>query len=424
MVFGWGKKKEPEPEIPQTKHISLSDVLGDASNILELRKSHAIEDIKFNRDQAVPLLRELSYIGRALEEDDLNVDDIDTNIRIIVIRGKKQVIDIIKKDIIDLPKVDTYEDAVSLHAILKQILKKVGDALGRQTRVIHIFAKRYAGKLKEILAEINSINTEIQKILKNFEDSSSSFAEIKDLLEQISNTRQSNSNSKHKITLLNEDIATCDGRIAACTESIKKIKSSPRYAELLKQKAALDGFCLQKTQLKGKVVDQFTKISRPLGRYEYTSSLDKEQKLLLSEMIQHPFNALTTDNKDTILVILENVKKGILSGSISVKDKTKSITHVTEVEEALDGMISEISEHLARQAAAEATIAELTPSDLLGLEKELEKITRNKENSEAKIQSLDEEISANESAMPRILNNIESKLCRFSNTRYILTDKK
>lgn len=424
MVFGWGKKREPEPEIPQTKQIALSDVLGAASNILELRKSQTIEDVRFHRELAVPLLRELSNIGRALEEDDLNVDDIDKNIRVIVIRGKKQVIDIIKKDIADLPKVSTYEDAVSLHIILKQILKKVGDTLGRQTRVIHIFAKKYAGKLKEILAEISSINAEIQKILKNFEDSTSSFAEIKDLLGQISSTRQSNSDSERKIALLNEDVVACNNKIATCTESIKEIKSSARYTKLLKQKEMLDGFYLQKTQLKGRVVDQFTKISRPLSRYEYASSLDKEQKLLLSEMIQHPFDALTANNKDTISVILENVKKGIISGSISVKDKTKSTSHVTEVQEALDGMISEISRHLTRQAAVETAISELTPSELPGLEKELEKTTRNKEDSEAKIQSLDKEISANESAMPRIINNIESKLGRFSNTRYAITDKK
>ena len=39
---------------------------------------------------------------------------------------------------------------------------------GRQTRVIHIFAKKYAAQLKENLEVMNSNHAEIQKLLKNY----------------------------------------------------------------------------------------------------------------------------------------------------------------------------------------------------------------------------------------------------------------
>jgi hypothetical protein len=147
MVFGWGKKKEDKisvEEIPQNKEISLSNVPEIISDLSELRKSQALTEIKNLRNSTEPLIDELMKIGNLLEKDSLNIDDVDKHLAVIVVRGKKQVIDVIKKGVVPLPKISSFDDAEKLDSTLNLILKKVGDVLGRQTRVIHIFAKKYA----------------------------------------------------------------------------------------------------------------------------------------------------------------------------------------------------------------------------------------------------------------------------------------
>ena len=67
-----------------------------------------------------------------MRKTSLNIDDIDKHLAIIVVRGKKQVIDIIKKGVVHLPKISSLEDAEELNLVLSQTLKKVGDVLGRQ----------------------------------------------------------------------------------------------------------------------------------------------------------------------------------------------------------------------------------------------------------------------------------------------------
>jgi len=168
MVFGWGKKKQeetPVEEIPQNKEISLSDVPKIISDLSALRKSQTLSEINNLRNKTAPLIDDLMKIGNVLEKDDLNMDDVDKHLSIIVVRGKKQVIDMIKKDVVSLPKISSFEDAEKLNSALNLILKKVGDVLGRQTRVIHIFAKKYAGQLKENLQFMNSNNSEISYLL-------------------------------------------------------------------------------------------------------------------------------------------------------------------------------------------------------------------------------------------------------------------
>ncbi len=62
MVFGWGKKKELEPEgLDLQKQIQLYDVPKIIRQILELRQSQILSEIKSLRNNTEPLIRELDY---------------------------------------------------------------------------------------------------------------------------------------------------------------------------------------------------------------------------------------------------------------------------------------------------------------------------------------------------------------------------
>ena len=72
------------------------------------------------------MIKELAGIAKTLEKDDLKVEDIDKHLRIIVVRGKKQVIDVIKKDSKDLPEISSFDDVLDMSNVLNQKLKKIG----------------------------------------------------------------------------------------------------------------------------------------------------------------------------------------------------------------------------------------------------------------------------------------------------------
>jgi len=114
MVFGWGKKKQEEKllvETPQEKEVQLTDVHKILSELNQLRKSQILSEIKHLRNKTEPLIHDLMEIGNHLSKDNLNVDDIDKHLAIIVVRGKKQVIDVIKKDVVPLPEISSIDDA-------------------------------------------------------------------------------------------------------------------------------------------------------------------------------------------------------------------------------------------------------------------------------------------------------------------------
>ncbi|MGY5143969.1 MAG: exonuclease SbcC [Candidatus Nitrosopumilus sp. bin_32a] len=424
MVFGWGKKKQeetPVEKILQNKEILLADVPKIITDLSTLRKSQTLSEINDLRNKTEPLIKELMKIGNVLEKDNLNMDDVDKHLAIIVVRGKKQVIDMIKKDVISLPKISSFEDAEKVNSMLNLILKKVGDVLGRQTRVIHIFAKKYATQLKENLAVMNSNHSEINDLLKNYSFTKSLADEIHARLNEIKELTKSLDEKIKKISEINNDLDSTLDEISVLQNSIDETKSSENYKKYLILKNTLDEFAEQKSVIKNQINTQFTKISRPLSRYEYVSSLDKDQKNILSNLVSEPFDVLSVNNKDSIILILENVRKGIVSGSISVKDVEKTSFQITETEESVDSFIKQVSEYHEKLKQMQSDADSLMPDNLVSLESDLAKTISLNDDFKLKSKTFQGEIDEINSKIPKLVLEIEDKLREFSNTKYVIS---
>jgi len=424
MVFGWGKKKQVEEPVerkPVNQNISLSEVPKIIDDLSRLRESQTLSEIKHLRNNTAPLIDDLMKIGIVLEKDNLNVDDIDKHLAIIVVRGKQQVIDILKKDVKTLMQVSTIDDAKKLDYFLTQLLKKVGDVLGRQTRVIHIFAKKYANQLTDNLKIMNGNSDSISKLLKHYESTQSTFDEITEMLNKIEslNTELSDK-AKRNIEIL-DNLKSFEEKKITLQTSLDEIHSSENYKKYVGLENKLTEFTNQKLKIKSEIDTQFTKISRPLGRYAYGSSLDKEQSGILSALVDDPFDALRSENLDTIIVILENIRKGISSGSISVKDAEKTLSQLTETEELLDSFIKKVSGYSDIFNSMKNELSELKPKNLTSLENEFSKNTASENDSHLKSKNILSEIDDINSKIPEVISKIEGKLRIFSNSKYLIS---
>ena len=425
MVFGWGNKKPVEPtRVERTaanQNISLSDVPQIISDLSKLRESQTLSEIKNLRNNTAPLIDDLMKLGIVLEKDDLKVDNIDKHLAIIVVRGKQQVIDILKKDVKNLMQVSTMDDAKKLDYFLNQLLKKVGDVLGRQTRVIHIFAKKYANQLTNNLKIMNENSTNISKLLKHFASTQSSFDEITQMLNKIKSLNQElDDKTKRNIEILDNFKSFKEKKISL-QNSIDEIHSSENFKKYIDLQNKLNEFTNQKSKIKSEIDTQFTKISRPLGRYAYGSALDKDQNRILSTLVDDPFSALISANSDTIILILENIKKGINSGSISVKDTEKTLSQLTETEECLESFIQKVHDYSTVFDSMKNDLNNLKPQNLTSLENEFSKTDNFENDAQLKSKTILSEINEINSQIPQLISKIEDKLQLFSNTTYSIS---
>ena len=422
MVFGWGKKKDEKQTMetaPSEKEIHLSDVKNIIDEITSLREKTLIEESEYFKNKISHQLYELVKIAKKLERDDLNTDDIDRHLKMLVLRGKTQVIDTIKKEAdTQFSDLKTIDDVLNFDKKSSQILKKIGDVLGRQTRVIHIFAKKYANKLKFILSNQKSDLDEIKIMLGNYTKMKDNITDVLDDLNKISSLKKLQETSKTKMEQLQHLINTIDKKTVQIEQDIEKLKSSNEYAKFLEIKKQIDDLDSEKRQITHEIDLQFTKISRPLSKYSYITSLEKHQKQLMGKLIDRPFTVLSAENKIDIITILQAARKNVLSSSISVKDPDKTITQIDETTEMLDSFISKVSEFNTTKGKLEDSLSIFNVRDLNQKELELSKLSDDKQNLESKIHIIEEDNSNSKKEVPDLVIDIEIKLKAISSSKY------
>ena len=419
MVFGWGKKKKSfEYEtIQDEREIKLDEINPKIEEIQNLRKKTIVAESKTFRKKIEYKLDEVSKIIIELEKDDLNVDDIDKHLEILVVRGKKQVIDTVKKENFEiLPDIKSYEDVQALSELVSHKLKRIGDALGRQSKVIHIFAKKYAGRLKSHLKVLNSDHGELQSLVDNYKKLNDDASDISEKIIKHAESKNKLATYDKRITDTKNSIEEFQKKIENTQKSISELKSGKKYSKYVETQKKLES--LSPKQIQDKINSQFTKISRPLSRYEYGSSLDKPQRVLMEKLINNPFDVLILANKNDIIKILSSVRKGVESGSLSVKDPQKSLSSIDETIEMLAGFVKEKSEFTNKKDNLQKELDAFDIKELKQKEDFLAKTENDKSYTESQIQNLEQQISNIKNNLPQILTDIEIKLRGISATKY------
>jgi len=425
MVFGWGKKESRQNVSDvalQKKQILLSDVQNIVSEIRSIQAKTIIVEAKTFRNKINSSCETILHIAIDLERDTLNVDDIDVHLKRLVERGKNEVISVIKREAtVQLPEINSFEDVKIFNAASNRMLKKIGDALGRQTRVIHIFAKKYAGKLKDDLKVMTDRNDEITATITNY-------SKLETKIEQIFETMNKIEQSKKLIIDLGEqqkltkkiigDLVTTINRDE---KEIKDIKNSSEYAKFLEINENLDSLSSEKNKIKNEIELQFTKISRPLNKYVYVSSLDKPQKKLLAILLENPYHILIDANKQDIVQILESTRRGVQSGSISVKNTDKSLSQIDETLSLLPGFIEKISVFNRSKSDSESKLLVFNNEQLRQKESALNKHKNDKSSLESKIGSTEKELRDTTEFIPKCFKSVESILNQISAVQYTIT---
>ncbi len=428
MVFGWGKKKtvdyeEPVEKVhPISQTITLDEIPKVLDDLVILRKKTLAAEIKSHRNRIDPQREVLLKIANELYEDDLNTDDLDPHLQIMVNRGKKEVISSIKKEFANpFPEINSPDDVPRFKKVSSSGIKKVGDMLGKHSRVIHILASKYAKKLKEDLESLTHDLGEVDKLINNFSATETFVEEILELLSSREKTLQKISKQN---TRMNELIASLNEKkqkIEEFQNAIQEIKNSSDYKTYLDIKSKLSNHDSEEKQIRHRMDDEFTKISRPLGKFVHISSHDKELKGLTAKLASTPYDALDQNNIVGIRNILDSIITGIDTGSVSVKDASKSKQSIDEIKRVIPSLITEKETFETKKHELISKLENFDLKSLQNAENDLNREERNISDISSKIKSFEEETLDLTNSLSTLLHKIETNLKDVTSTSYTIS---
>ncbi|MFZ0183645.1 MAG: hypothetical protein WAL88_02290 [Nitrosotalea sp.] len=423
MVFGFGKKKAQEH--PATTHneriIGIEEIPGILQEIQSPYITESINIAKSVRDEVEAHKKKIHSLILQLEHDDLKLDDIDKNLMIIVKRGKDSIVSIIKKETTSsLTNATKYDQVILLNTEISQTLKRIGDVLGLNSRIIHIFAKKYAGSLKEEIAKIASKRNQLQVSINHIENLKINGENIVDLSKKISEEKSKIIQKTNRVSEIISELDILKNNFSVHEKQIHDLKALKEYTKYLEIKNSIESLSSEKNQIKNIIDMQFSKISRPLDKYSYISAFEKPVKKMMDELVSNPYEVISTHNKPTIIQILEAVAKSVSSASISVKDTDKSLEQIRETISRLDEFITLKESYSNKVSTLEKDLIVFDIKSLESKEHSLHKSKTNFSNMESIKKKLEAEINEDSSMLEKHISEIESDLTRVSKSKIIL----
>lgn len=415
MVFGWGKKKDvkeaQEPTSKFEKRILLSEINKTIKENEAQRIKKIVEQTKPIREQTDNERKKIIIVVSELERDDLKADEVDKHLKILIERGKKTVISGLRKETaINFSKAEKYSEILDLNSEIEQILKRSGDILGTNTRVMHVFARKYADRFKMHLANIATSKAKLQKLVDNHTKFESTVSEILDVSEKIKNSKKEIEEKNQRLLEIKNNLESLDRTTQTLESDINNLRSRPEYQEFLKIKKSIDSLAPEKEKIKYEIDLQFSKIYRPLGKYSYISSLEKPVKKIMEIMIENPSEAIIPENKHSIIEVLQAVVKGVVSGNVSVKDSQKAIAQIEETISMLDEFLKMKEAYSQKLVVLENKLGIFNIKSLEEKERTLQKVKTDKMQEETKTKTLENEINEGSKLIPRFIKEAEDKM--------------
>ena len=422
MVFGWGKKKTQQYEEDITsreKEIFLSEIPDIIKQLKSIKEKTIISETDIFRNKIKSNCDSILKTVGDFEHASIKSEDLDPHLYTILQRGKKQVVSTIKQECtVNFPDIISLNEVLTFHKLSTRMLKKIGDMVGRQSTVLHTLANKFANKLKADLINLKNGNDEIQTLIDNhinFEDKAN------EILENIDKYNQSekaivvmNNNQKQ----MKKNVKDLSSTIQYDMDEIESIKSSKEYTNFSKVQENIGNLSVGMYKIKNDIEIQFTKISRPLNKYVYITSLGKSEKKLLEDLANNPFDIISKTSKQDITKILELVRNSVQSGAVSVKDVNKSLLHIDETLEKLDSFLRKISEHNQSKDNLENDLKNYNFENLRQNELKLRKHQDDKSKTESKTESLHVEIDNVNESLPNQIKFIETSLNKISPILY------
>lgn len=421
MVFGLGKKKTPEqPQAPAqaAKSVSLEDLPTVLRQVESPQIEEAVSAAKATKAEVDAHRKKILDLILHLESDDLNLDDVDRNLGVIVKRGKNAVVSTIKKETTSaLTSASKYEQAVLLNAEINQMLKKIGDVLGLNSRIIHIFAKKYADSLKEEIAKVARSRNQLQSSINTVEGLRTEIKAITELGQKIAEHRMAMSQRSDRIAEIESEIQSIGDTMARLEKQIHDLRSGDGYSRFFEIKNKIGSMSAEKSEIRKTVDLQFSKISRPLGRYSYISSFEKPVRKMMDDMLTNPYDVISQQNKGSVVQILEAVEKSVVSGSISVKDSEKALEQIQETISRLDEFIALKESYSSRVSDLEKDLAVFDSKMLESKEHDLQKARADLANIESVKKKLEGEVRDSSHSLAKSIAEAEAGLARLTGSK-------
>ena len=233
----------------------------------------------------------------------------------------------------DLPSTEllAFEDIMQLRERVAQDMAHLGVAW----KGYKLTAQKSArSRTVRLYAQLKQIDGEFSRLTTLINTNSSKVTALKRCQEQakLLTTRVKEAREvAERLKALESNLESLESTRANVEVQIERIKSTPEFEASVKLRGDLLELENRRMEITSRVYNDFSSLTRPLGKYGYIAGPSKEKRGLLDSYISETPRALSVTNDEAIQEILRDLRKYILRGRIEVKNPQKTVLNIEKM---------------------------------------------------------------------------------------------
>jgi hypothetical protein len=306
--------------------LTISEALILLQHIESEKVKALVRDLSPIKKSARVSLESIAKIADNLEHENIKLEEL--RFKSIVENSKRTVAASLKREACsDLPLSESMQDIKKFNYRLESIMNRFGEVSSSHNRVMNIFMKKYAGKLKGEFETLSSLFKDTKSVMVEFEEENAAVIKCTDVLNLLSQKMALIKTNKNRIENIDKEIEMLKGKFDQSKDQLSSLENSVHFKESCHNIEEIDIVRKEEQELHRHMLDLYSHVSRAFTRYSYGMTKDTISQLKV--LTEEPWKIFDND-KDISLYssLLTEIQKAVHSSNIKLKDSQKVLYYM------------------------------------------------------------------------------------------------
>ena len=360
--FGLFKKKDNDPAPTEQPVIIGAGALSiqQAQNLLRDIESAKVQELASRlvpvKESATVSLKEIAGLAKQMENEKIKLEDLEQRHKSVIENSRKTVVSSLKRDAsteFQLPQ--SVNDAKKFKEKFEAMMNRIGEVTGSHSKVLNVFMKKHANKLKDEFETLSKLLNEIKSTMSDFDQKRAPIVKCGGVLNTASQKVASIKLTEASVQNFEIEIKNTETELEQLKLELSALRGSAEFDQAASIVHQIEEAESQEEQLREKMVDLFSRISRAFTKYSY--NITKETEARLNVLSEEPWKLLYEADISPYSSLLLEIRKSIDSGKLQLKDSDKVLNH-------LDVIVQSLPELQSRAQALKKETDSLHQSDV------------------------------------------------------------
>src|SRR5919198_1774066 len=285
-----------------------------------------VQDLSPIKKSVRDSLESIAKIADNLEHENIKLEEL--RFKSIVENSKRTVAASLKREASsDLPLSESMHDIKKFNYRLESIMNRFGEVSSSHNRVMNIFMKKYAGRLKSEFETLSSLLKDTKSVMAKFEEENVAVVKCIDVLNLLSQKVALIKTNKNRIENIYKEIEMLNCKLDQSKDQLSSLENSIHFKESCRNIEEIDIVRKEEQELHRHMLDLYSHVSRAFTRYSYGMTKDTLSRLKV--LTDEPWKIFDNDKDISLYTsLLTEIQKAVNSSNIKLKDSQKILYYM------------------------------------------------------------------------------------------------